>query len=280
MKNRMLAVTVAAVIGASFVGTATAATMTDDNVTQLLKAGFGPDVVIAKIKASQTAFDVSDTKLIELKGAGVPDAVIAAMISAGTDADAASIDSPDPSVNHKPGLYVLDVWDSPSRMIVIDSQTSKAVKSTNGFGAFMLGPAISPMHAQAMFDGSSAKIKVSSNSPTFYFYFNKNASSSDISSGDSIINSPSDFSLVKFGVKDDYRRLTVGKFGGILGGNRRGISQKDSINFTAHQVSNYVYAVTTDKPLPAGEYAFVVEKGEGHALKAYSFTVTSGSPRS
>ena len=57
--------------------------MTDDTVVQMLQNGFGPDVIIARIKTSITAFDVSDSSLIELKKNNVPDSVIAAMISAG-----------------------------------------------------------------------------------------------------------------------------------------------------------------------------------------------------
>jgi hypothetical protein len=163
-------------------------------------------------------------------------------------------------------------------MQIVDSQTSKAVKMTNGFGAFMLGAAISPMHQQASFDGSSAKVKVNYNKPVFYFYFNRNSSSSDISSSDNIINSPDDFSLVKLIVDHDHRGLTVGKMGGLLGGISSGISEKERIDFTSKQISNYTYSVTINNPLPVGEYAFVVGKGEGHALKAYPFSVIAPMP--
>ena len=250
------------------------APMTDDTVVQMLQNGFGPDVIIARIKTSITAFDVSDNSLIDLKKNNVPDSVIAAMISAGSDPDAASVDAADPSVAHKPGFYVLNNWVTPQLMIVIESQTSKAVKTTNGFGAFMLGPLISPMQARASFDGPTAKVHVNSGSPTFYVYFNKNASSSDISSSDSIINSPDDFTLVRLIVDHNARGLTVGKFGGPLGGNSAGVAEKERVAFTSKQISNYSYSVTPDAPLAPGEYAFVVGKGEGHALKAYPFAVS------
>jgi hypothetical protein len=51
-------------------------------VLDLLKAGLGPDLVVAKIRQSKTAFDTSPTALKALKEAKVPDAVILAMIEA------------------------------------------------------------------------------------------------------------------------------------------------------------------------------------------------------
>lgn len=49
-------------------------------VIQMTKMGLGDDVIIARIKASPTKFDLSDGDLAALKKAGVSDAVVAAMI--------------------------------------------------------------------------------------------------------------------------------------------------------------------------------------------------------
>jgi len=57
-----------------------AAALTNQNVVDMLKAGLTADVVIAKIKSSQTDFDTSPFALAELKTANVPDEVILAMV--------------------------------------------------------------------------------------------------------------------------------------------------------------------------------------------------------
>jgi hypothetical protein len=50
------------------------------DVVEMLKAGLTADVVVAKIKSSETDFDTSPAALAELKAANVPDDVILAMV--------------------------------------------------------------------------------------------------------------------------------------------------------------------------------------------------------
>jgi hypothetical protein len=59
--------------------TATTA-LTNKDVVEMLKAGLTADVVVAKIKSSETNFDTSPAALAELKTANVPDDVILAMV--------------------------------------------------------------------------------------------------------------------------------------------------------------------------------------------------------
>src|SRR5271166_1626007 len=49
-------------------------------VIEMTHKGLGDDVIIARIKASATKFDLSDDDLAALKKAGVSDPVVAAMI--------------------------------------------------------------------------------------------------------------------------------------------------------------------------------------------------------
>jgi hypothetical protein len=59
---------------------AAASALTNKDVLEMLKAGLTAEVVAAKIKSSATSFDTSPTDLTDLKTAGVPDAVILAMV--------------------------------------------------------------------------------------------------------------------------------------------------------------------------------------------------------
>jgi hypothetical protein len=56
------------------------APLTNADVVRLLRAGFGEDVVIAKIRGSSPTFSLETTDLLELKNAGVSDRVIEAML--------------------------------------------------------------------------------------------------------------------------------------------------------------------------------------------------------
>lgn len=59
---------------------ATAAPLNNTDVLEMLKAGLSPEIIYAKIKTSPGSFDTSPAALRELKAAGVPDAVILAML--------------------------------------------------------------------------------------------------------------------------------------------------------------------------------------------------------
>lgn len=54
----------------------------NSDVVQMVKSGFSPELVIAKIKASKTSFDTTPSILAELKQNGVPENVLVAMIEA------------------------------------------------------------------------------------------------------------------------------------------------------------------------------------------------------
>jgi hypothetical protein len=56
--------------------------MTNADVMALHQAGFGDDVILAKIAAGQTGFTSDATDLVTLKKAGVSDRVITAMVTA------------------------------------------------------------------------------------------------------------------------------------------------------------------------------------------------------
>lgn len=77
-----------------FAGRASAETLTNDDVIALHKAGLSTEVIVQKITTSTAAFDTSATALIGLKGAGVPDAVITAMLQSPTPSVPAAAQAP------------------------------------------------------------------------------------------------------------------------------------------------------------------------------------------
>lgn len=75
----------------------TAVRLSNKDVLDMVKAGLSPELVVAKIKTSATSFDTSATALQELKTAGVPDAVMLAMVQASTGHAAPQEVSPQPA---------------------------------------------------------------------------------------------------------------------------------------------------------------------------------------
>jgi hypothetical protein len=58
------------------------AVLTNSDVADMVKAGIGAEIIVAKIKAASCSFDTSPTALKELKDAGIPDSVMLAMVQA------------------------------------------------------------------------------------------------------------------------------------------------------------------------------------------------------
>jgi hypothetical protein len=56
--------------------------LTNADILTLKKAGFGDQLLIAKIKSSRGNYQLGATDLVSLKNAGVSDAVMAAMMEA------------------------------------------------------------------------------------------------------------------------------------------------------------------------------------------------------
>jgi hypothetical protein len=65
--------------------------LTNQDVLEMIKAGLTTEVIVAKIKATPSKFDTSPATLLELKGAGVSDAIIMAMVTGGTPIETAPL---------------------------------------------------------------------------------------------------------------------------------------------------------------------------------------------
>lgn len=256
----------AALTAATFAIPASAETLNNGKVIDLLTLGLGDDAVIAKIKASDADYDTSTDALIALKKAGASSPVIAAMIDASSRKNASqnavlSLDSPDPKVPHATGIYLLADWLPTPRMVAINVTTSNQTK-TGGFFGYALTGGLASMSFKAVIPGATARTVADVNRPTFYFYFDqaRNGGSSAVWSAGTV-TSPSEFSLVKFEVKSDRREAKVGKFN--IGGAKAGVMDKDRIPFTFTEISPGAFEVRPDQPLSGGEYGFMVQTSTG-----------------
>ena len=225
---------------------------------------------MAKIDATAARFDVTTDQLIALKNAGVPSAVIAAMIAksnAPTVSDSAtvSMDSPDPMVPHASGVYLLADWLDEPKMQFIDATTTNQTK-TGGFLGYALTGGIASMSFKTVIPQPSARTVTRKLRPTFYFYFDEaNSSLSNRGGGNfwmaGAVTSPAEFSLVKFDVKKDRREAKVGKFN--IGGAKAGVMSKDQIAFDYERLAPGVFRVQPTVELEPGEYGFLYSSQTG-----------------
>lgn len=248
-----------------------AETLTNQSIVDLIRAGMGDEVVIAKIKASPARFDLSTDQIIALKQKGVSGPVLAAMIGAPTtpvsSAAAYSADSPDPMVPHPSGVYMFQPEPAPGRMDRINPTTSNQTK-TGGFLGYALTGGIASMSFKAVIPNESARIFTGATKPIFYFYFDQ--TNANLSSGGGFnamfgpgaaVTSPSEFSLVRFESKQNRRETKVGKFN--IGGAKSGVMDKDRIPFEYEQVTPGVFRVRPANDLGPGEYGFLYSVSGG-----------------
>lgn len=256
--------------------------LTNDTVISLVKAGLGPETVVAKINATRGTYDTSTNALIQLKQGGVPDPVIAAMLNrskspvlSGAVADNANSD---PMVPHSPGIYLLDQRGA-GRMTRLDPTVSNQTKTSNIWGyAFTYG--LSRAKLKTVIPNATARVQAINRRPVFYFYFNQTgplASVADFNmSFAAATTTPGEFSLIRFDQKGDHREAAIMSIG--LGSVKTGVSDKARVAFTYDDVAPGVYRVTPTADLPPGEYGFVASMGTGVGLgsvaRIFDFSVS------
>ena len=248
---------------------ASAETLTNDTVLTLLNAGLGDEVVIAKIKSSDSNFELSTDTVIALKQRGVSGAVLAAMIGASAAAaqPQMSIDSPDPMVPHPSGIYLSGA----QKMTRIESTTTRQARTSGMLGAALTG-GLTGMRVKAGINGPSANISTTEQRPVFYFYFDQAAQGLGAAGG--AITSPQEFSLIRFEEKKDKREAVIGSVG--FGGTKAGLRDKDQLDFEVSQIMPGAYKVVPTLPLKPGEYGFisgVVGAGANATFRVFDFTV-------
>ncbi|HUI08569.1 MAG TPA: hypothetical protein VL486_16335 [Verrucomicrobiae bacterium] len=252
--------------------------LTNDSILEMHKLGLGDGVVIEKIKVSACNFDVGLDALKQLKDAGISDAIIQAMIAAGSPTKPRTAptvgtttgDPNDPQVAHETGIWLLQQVDGKNKMSMLTPNTFDQTSTGGGWGVGWGGTA----KMRSILQGAHADLQVPDSKPVFYFYFDTAGSS--LSSASKVATSPNDFALVVMEVRRDknVRRLEIGKVN--LGGSKQGLNQKTTRGIEAEKVADGIYKVTPQEDLKDGEYAFVYRHYTS-AGKVFDFGVESGT---
>ena len=244
-----------------FASPVAAETLTNTTVISLVRAGLGNDAVIAKIKASESKYDLSTNDLITLKNQGVPGDVIAAMIDASSKANgpaAMSLTNIDPMTPHPSGVYLIDT--PANRLDRIDPTMSSQAK-TGGIWGYALTGGIASMSVKVAIAGDAARITSPTGMPSFYFFFDEsNAATSNLASSwasgsAQTVTSPGEFTLIKLMPKKGRREARVGSMN--IAGAKTGVMDHDRIPFDYQMVRPGVYKITPKQALQAGQYGFI-----------------------
>ena len=232
-------------------------TMNNDAVIKLVKAGLSDDLIVSTINSQPGTYNTSTDDLIALKGAGLSDKVVGAIVSKGfapTPAPA-TVSAPvannpdDPAQVHTPGIYILAAGlDKSVHLKKLDHVVPKQSK-TSGMLASAFTYGIKKAHVLAVLDGAKASIQTPDTNPTFYAYIPED----NTTFGGSSIT-VKDFALIKFDVKGQQRQASVVSMG--FASASAGVDEKAMQGFTSEMVRPGIYKITLARPLTAGEFAF------------------------
>lgn len=241
-----------------------AETLTNDTVLSMTQAGLGDEVIVAKIKGSPNSFDLSTASVIAMKQRGVSSPVLAAMIGGPTAGAPGSLsaDSPDPTVPHYAGVYLLKSWLPEPKMVRIDPTTSTQTK-TGGMLGYAFTGGLASLSVKAVIPNETARITSTVPTPTFFLFVDTttpNFLSGSIGTG----VTPAEFSLVPLAMKKGRREARVGSMN--IGGAKAGVMDKDRIPFSYDQVGQGVYKIILGRPLAPGEYAFLYSVSAGSGV--------------
>lgn len=248
--------------------------MTNDEVLSLTKAGLNESIIINKIRASKTNFDLSTDELIRLKKEKVSDGIVNAMLEAksgksmSTTTVKAGVDSGDPNdpmSPHSYGIYLMQQVDGKNKMTQLMPNVSAQNRTGGGFTAAVTPFGLGKRKTKANLPGRNADMQITDSTPTFYFYLD--ATSGGLNTASGIPSTPNEFTLVNFNLRSDNREITIAKENAYSA--KGGLSDEYVIGFEAEDMGNGVFKIMPKSSLKNGEYAFfLVNSGNSNASAA------------
>ena len=263
----------------------------------MLKAGLPESVLAAKIAtATEVRFDTSAQTLVALSQAGVPAAVLTAMVQRGSRASAqrrslrthfhgTPCETPGMFVERHDGLGALDVA-GPARQSSGGTVTGIANLAITNASRFYI-PGFIPRKTKIILHGAEAKFRITEREPTFllcFLEYPQAAPSAPVWLAIDPIGlqlDPADIQLVALRVRKrkDERQFNIGREW-VLAGTESGIPSRQLRDVAFSKVKPGVYRVRTTKPLAPGEYGFYHGAGAhavlgpgGLAGRVYAFGV-------
>lgn len=249
-------------------------TITNQSVIDMKEMGFSDEVIVTKIKTSETNFDTSLAAMKQLKEKGISDAIIMEIMNSSNKEEA---DEEANEVDFKTGIYINKDGEATKLLPTVFSGTK-----TNTLGAaFSYG--IASAKIKSIMNNAHSTNIIAEAQPAFWFYFARQ-DNNDFNVGASnwwfaSASSPNEFSLVKLTVKKNKRELITGKVN-AYSGSSLGVEDKYSIPFDIEIIDDYTYKVVPKEPLENGEYCFfyqgTIPQGGFTNQSVFDFSIQQG----
>jgi hypothetical protein len=216
--------------------------LTNDTVLTMVKAGLGEDLIISKVKSSQNQFDLSTAGILKLKGEGVSEKILQAMIETSakgtpTGQEPAGVTTAVPS-----GPFAWGIWQGP---VSVTNASSLFVKLQDKVGEILpVGAQVQHSMAKHFIPfyfgpgdnwyylrGPKSVVRINEKQPVFYTKMN-----------------PGSFLLVKLTYQAERDiRYVIGT----------GSAFKNTVPITINKQPNELFELAPNGALELGEYAFM-----------------------
>ncbi len=254
----VLIFTLALGAAASGVSQAPAKAFTVADVTKMLTAGLGEDVIIAKIKKEGKSFDLSADELIDLKKAGASSSILRALMSPASAPATAVAGAAAPSgLPTEIGVYAKkgDLW-TEVLPEVVNWKTGGTLKSLASAG-------VVKKDINGNISGPSSRNSVKT--PLEFIIV--------AAEGISI----TEYQLIRLRLNKDYREFRT-VTGGIM--NQQSGAMRDMVPFEGKKLSPRTFSVVLPGNLGTGEYGFLSPGAVGSSgnaaaqiAKMYTFRI-------
>jgi len=243
--------------------------LTNESVVKMVKAGLSEGVVLSMVDTQPANYLVTPDNLIQLKSAGVPDRIVAAMVArnAGTapiapNPSVATGNPDDPMGLHYSGIYLYSRDRNGLHRMTILEQAAYQGSKTGGVMGAALTYGIKKVKTKAVIPGQHASIRTRDSQPVFFFYFeDKAAGLGKGTFGPGAVSNPNQFALVKLTVTKTSRQTVIGEFG--VFGSSTGTNEKSMVAFTSERLRPGLYKVVPTGQMDDGEYCFLVSTYTG-----------------
>lgn len=270
---------VASIILATFLALAAVSAerevLTNEDILVMTEAGLSERVIVAKIMASETDFDISRKQLVELARAGVEASVLETMVV--KTVPSAARPTPGPYAQRfegtpcaAPGLYVESEEET---LVRIDPQTPQIRGGNSVLTGITWG--IFPARTKAAVRGARSDTRTSGRVPTFWFC----PEEMEFPADPRMATDPLEYLLVVLKSSETREERSVDVGSANAWGGRTGIPSRLLRRTRFEDMGFGVYRITPRSPLEPGEYGFYHTGGPGAATglfggaKVYGFGV-------
>ena len=234
--------------------------LNNDSIQKMVKAGLGDDVIVSMIQSQPGTYNVTSDAMMDLKGDGVSNAVLAAMAAKGSAAGATSASASAASENDSAAYEDLDIGVYRKTKGQWAAVATEPVNwKTGGFLKSIATDGIVKGDVNGRIHGATSQTKM--NSPLQFL----------IETPDGV--EATDFQLVHLHQKSDAREFRT-VTGGVF--HASGGVSRDAVSFEQKKIARHTYEITLPANLESGEYAFLAAGLTGSTAaasmgKAYTF---------